>query len=249
MARRKQTPGDAGTSGPGGRQSLPRPPEHEPWTPWGKWAAERRRRKEQRQREREKQRAERQRARMLRRMRRRRLTARGAVFIGLMVLACGIGGVVLVLLGRPYPWEALGDVTGVLRLTRSLPEHRARWESLAVHHYMVEVEYIAGETWCGPAVVEVRNGHIVELPSPAETHWFPSQVCDSLLESLIFEDVFDWLQGHLDHFVPGGGSYIHITFDEDFGYPTYAEVGVYGAEVPGCCWRATWRDMRPLVDK
>ncbi len=182
-------------------------------------------------------------------MRRRTITARGLVFLGLGVLACGIGVAVLMLLGRPYPWESVKDVTVVLRLARHLPERQARWESLAVNHYIVEIEYVDDEgTWCGPAPVEVRNGLVVTSPSPAETHWFPAGTCDALLDDLIPENAFGWLGQQVDAYRPGR-SFINVQFDPDFGHPVYAEAGVYGERSPGCCWTVIWREMRPMIDE
>ncbi len=230
-------------------QKAPKVPEREPWTPWGKWAKARRERRERKAREREARRAARRRARELRRMRRRRLTARGIVFLALLVLACGIGGLVLLLLGRPYPWEAVGDVTEVLRLSRLLSERRARWESLAVYHYVVEIEYTdTSGAWCGPSTIEVQAGQIMDLPSSRDTHWFPPETCAALFRDLIPDHAFEWLEQQLARYRPGE-TYLSIRFDPDFGYPVYAEAGVYGEPAPGCCWKVTWQALRPLYDE
>jgi hypothetical protein len=218
----------------------------QPRTPWGRWA----RRREQKRQEREERRALRQRVRQLRWQRRRRITLRGVIFIGLLVLACGIAALVLILLGRPYPWEAMGDVTQALRLSRVLSERQARWETLAVEHYEVEIEYTDNaQTWCGPALIEIRDGRAVSLPSPDETHWFPRETCDQIVRQLLFDRAFGWLQGRLDEFRPGRTT-ITMTFDPEFGYPTGASAGVYDPadELPGCCWEARWQRMRPLYD-
>lgn len=233
----------------GSQRATRKAPQREPRTPWGQWAKARRERREKKVREREARLAERRRARQLRRMRRQRLTARSAVFLGLGALACGIGAAVLMLLGRPYPWESVGDVTAVLQLARHLPERQARWESLAVNHYTVEIEYIDEDgTWCGPALVEVRSGRIVTPPSPAETHWFPAGACDGLFDNLILERAFGWLERQVEAYRPGR-TFITAQFDPDFGHPVHAEAGVYGEMGPGCCWTVTWRDMRPLADE
>jgi hypothetical protein len=218
----------------------------EPWTPWGKWAKARRERVERRKREREQRRADRRRARQLRRLRRRRLTARGAVFLGLIVLACVVGGLVLFLLGRPYPWEAIGDTARVLELSNTLDERRERWQRLAVRHYTIEVSYTTDEARCGPVIVEVRDGEIVEPPTPAEGHWFPAKTCDKMLDTLTIDDAFVWLDHELENVRPGSTN-LSVDFDPDFGYPTHARADTYEDDrLPGCCWEATWHDLRPL---
>lgn len=239
---RKQKPGKRSTRSK--KSAAPR----EPWTPWGKWAKARKERIERRQREQEKRREQRRRARQLRRLRRRRLAARGGIFLGLLGLACGIGFLVLMVLGRPYPWEALRDVTKALQLSQTLAESRERWENLAIRHYTVEVEYTAHQVRCGPVTLEVRGGEIVRSPRPDQTHWFPREVCDSLAGSLTIEGAFDWLDRQTQQFQPGR-TYLHAEFDPGFGYLTYVEVGVYGDErPPDCCWTVTWRNLRLLND-
>ncbi len=221
-------------------------PQREPWTPWGKWARARRERIARREREREERRVLRRRARELRRIRRRRFLARGGVFLLLGLFACGIGGLVLVLLGRPYPWQSLRDVAVVLEISSSLEEHRARWESLGMDHYRVEVEYRAGSIWCGPATIEVREGRVAVAPSPATAqHWFPPDTCDALLERLVPDNAFDWLEDKTEQFTPGQ-TYLRARFDQDFGHPVEASGGSYDDETPDCCWRAVWADLRPL---
>jgi len=226
-----------------------RTPQRDPWTPWGKWLKARRERRERRQREREERRAAKRHARQQRWMRRRRLTARGFVFIGLIVFACGLGGIVIAALGRPYPWQVIADVEAILRLPRTLSERQSRWESLAVDHYSVSLEYMDDQgTWCGPGRIEVEGGEIVDTPSPGDTHWFPAGACNAMVQALVFENAYGWLEDQLPTYVPRVNT-IHMTFDPEFGYPTYAERRVYGEEMPGCCWRVTWEDMRSLYDE
>ncbi len=244
MKRRQQvSKRPAGRASGAGRSS-----RREPRTPWGRWAKARRDRIEARRREREKRRLERQRARQLRRLRRRQLIARSTVFIGLMGLACGIGSLVLLLLGPPYPWQALEDVARTLQLSRALEARRERWERLGIHHYTVEVEYRGQEARCGPVEIEVRNGEIVNPPGPSEAHWFPASVCDRQLDLLTIEGAFEWLEQELGQFRPGR-TYLYATFDPDFGYLTILRAGVYGEDPPRCCQEATWSNLRPLNDE
>jgi hypothetical protein len=245
MARKRQAKKKARKRSSKGRRTRKKTAKRDPWTPWGKWAKARRERIARKKREREKRREDRQRARQLRRLRRRRVTARGAIFLGLVALACVIGGLVLVLLGRPYPWEAVDDTAEMLALSRRLAERHARWDRLAVHHYTIEVSYTAGQVRCGPITLEVQDGRVLDPPTATGGHWFPEETCDALLDSLTVEGAFDWLQGQMADFRPGS-TYLTVEFDPDFGYPVDAERGVYGDQFPGCCWRATWRDLRPL---
>jgi hypothetical protein len=224
-------------------------PEREPWTPWGKAARARRERKARQQREREQRKMERVKARQLRRMRRRLITARGFVFLILLILTCAIGGIVLLLMGRPYPWEALADVNEMQQFSQTLEENRARWESLGIRHYAVEITYQDDSgTICGPAVVEVRDGTIEEKPSARDTHWFPADDCDRLLDNLTIDRAFDWLDEQSTLYRPGQTDF-DVTFDPDFGYPIRAQTNAYDEPVEGCCWTVTWAGMRPLFDQ
>lgn len=224
-------------------------PEREPWTPWGKWLKARRERRRRRQEAREAHKEARRKARQRRWMRRRRLTARSLVFMMLMLLACGIGLAVQLIIGRPYPWEALQSVGEAVGVSHRLPERLARWESLAVEHYTVEIEYMDNaDVWCGPAVLEVQRGRIVDAPSPGSTHWFPAQRCDDLMQQLIPDNAFDWLNAQLDSYTPGE-TMLSVEFDAEFGYPVSAQRAVYtDEEPPGCCWQVTWRDLRPVYE-
>lgn len=246
MSRRKQAR-KKGAKKRSGRSSKPAS-QREPWTPWGKWAKARRERIEQRRKERENRRKQRRRKREKRRLRRRLLATRGIVFLGLVGLTCGIGLFVLLFLGRPYPWEAVRDVIELMQLSQALSERRERWESLAIHHYTIEVAYMEGQTRCGPVMLEVRNGQVVDPPGPDRLHWFPAEVCDALLTSLTVEGAFERLDRQLSQFQPGE-SYLQATFDPGFGYLTDIEVGIYSYErLPGCCWSVTWRNLRLLTD-
>src|SRR5574341_69820 len=237
MARKKQT------TTPTARQRTPSPtvPQREPWTPWGKWLKRRRDRIEQKRREKEERRRLKQEAARRRRLRRRRVTARGMTFLLLMAVACSVGFLVLAFMGRPYPWEALRDVTSVMGSTQTLDERQQRWESLAVRNYWVEVTYVEGNTQCGPAVLEVRNDAISTLPPAQAQQWSPLDECNAIAERLAIDGAFRWLAQEIQAFQPGN-TYLHMEFDKDFGYPAFAESGVYEAVdfTPGCCWRAAW---------
>ncbi|GAB4468910.1 MAG: hypothetical protein Kow00124_03600 [Anaerolineae bacterium] len=179
-------------------------------------------------------------------MRRRRFLARGGVFLLLGLAACGIGGLVLMLLGRPYPWQSLRDVAAVLEISSGLEGHRARWQSLGMEHYRVEVEYQQGSIWCGPVTIEVREGRVLTAPSQATAlHWFPPDACDEHLRRMVPDSAFDWLAEEAEQFMPGE-TYLRARFDPDFGHPVEASGGSYDDETPGCCWRAVWADLRPL---
>jgi hypothetical protein len=224
--------------------------EREPWTPWGKWAKRRRERIEQRRTEREQRRIARQKRRRLRQLRRRQVTARGVGFLLMILFACAIGVLVLVLLGRPYPWESFRDVNAVLATTDELAANRDRWQSLAVTHYTVEVEYVSSATRCGPVRIEVLDGQIQGDPSADATFWSPPAVCDDQLDRLVIDGAFTWLRSALIDFLPGS-TRLQITFDDSFGYPTHAESDVYDPDdaIDGCCWRADWRDVQPIVPR
>lgn len=244
MARRSPT---AGKRNPPGTARKPTP-AREPWTPWGKAAKAHRLRQERRQREREDRRQQRQHARRRRRTRRRTLTLRGLAFVGLMLAACLVGLLVLLVLGRPYPWEALQAVDETLALNHELAANRTRWEGLAIDHYLIEVEYSDGEgVICGPGDIEVEHGEVVATPRGTEAHWTPRATCDRIAEQLAIEAAFDWLDESLRAYRPGETT-LEIAFDGVFGYPAAAERGVYGEPTPGCCWRAAWRDLRLYTD-
>lgn len=226
-------------------------PKHEPWTPWGRWFKRQRERRERKQQERQDRRQQRQTTRRKRWARRRLITTRGLVFLGLLVLACAIAGLVMMLLGRPYPWESISQVRRVLDLTDQIDEQRSRWESLAIDHYEVEIEYTdSDETWCGPAKIEIRNGNIVNLPSPDDTHWFPADRCTELFNNLVVDRSFAWLEQQVSNYQPAT-SYVDIAFDDTFGHPVRAEAGIYDPNdrTPGCCWRVTWASLRPLYEE
>jgi hypothetical protein len=219
-------------------------PTQEPWTPWGKAAKARRLRKERRQREHEDRRQQRQHARQRRRTRRRTLTLRGLAFVGLMLAACLVGFVVLLLLGRPYPWEALQAVDKTLALNHELEANRSRWEALAIDHYLIEVEYSDGEgVTCGPGDIEVEDGEVVATPRGTEAHWTPRRTCDAIAERLAVDAAYGWIDESLEDYHPGETRF-EVAFDGVFGYPTVAEQGTYGDPTPGCCWRASWRNLR-----
>jgi hypothetical protein len=232
------------------------PKQRDPWTPWGKWAKARRERIERRQREREERRLRRQQARRRRRMRRRIRIARGFVFLGLVVLAFGIAGAVFLTIGRPYPWDMVEDVVRVQQIDQALDDQQARWDSLGITHYAVEITYQKGTTRCGPAVVEVSQGRILTQTEQGDTHWFPQETCDALLVALLIGESYDWLTQQLDAFRPGR-TYLYVEFDPDFGYPTRASGGVYEHSLiyvstddpPGTHWAATWQDLRPLDEE
>lgn len=219
--------------------------KREPWTPWGKWAKARQERIARRKREREERRTQRRNARNFRRMRRRRFTMRGVVFLGLLVFVCAVGGIVLLLLGQPYPWQSVQDTASVLSLSDKLNKNRARWESLAVNHYTIEASYTAEDVRCGPVTIEVQDGRIVNAPEGNEGHWYPAETCDDLLEHLAVDGAFGWLELAIDDYHPGS-TRLTMQFDPEFGYPTLGQSTVYREPFPGCCWKATWADLRPL---
>jgi hypothetical protein len=251
----KQTSGKAGDKKSASpkrgqtRQPAPVTPEREPWTPWGKAAKSRRERKARKQAERERQKMERIEARRIRRTRRRLITARGFVFLILLIVTCAIGGIILLLMGRPYPWEALSDVSAMQQFSQTLKENRERWESLGIRHYLVEIQYQDDSgTICGPVMVEVRDGIVEDKPSARETHWFPADECDKLLDDLTIDRAFDWLDEQSALYRPGQTDF-EVTFDPDFGYPRWAQTSAYDEPVAGCCWTVTWANMRPLIDQ
>ncbi len=224
-------------------------PGREPWTPWGKAARARRERKAREQHEREQRRQERLNARQTRRMRRRLITARGLVFLILLIITCAIGGIVLLLMGRPYPWEALADVGEMQQFSQTLEANRERWESLGIRRYTIEIHYQDDNgTICGPAVVEVWDGIVEDKPSARDTHWFPADDCDELLDDLTIDGAFGWLDEQSALYRPGQTDF-EVSFDPDFGYPTWAQTTAYDEPAAGCCWTVTWSNMRPLFDQ
>jgi hypothetical protein len=224
-------------------------PEREPWTPWGKAAKARRESKARKQAERERRQLERIEARRVRWTRRRLITARGLVFLILLIITCAIGGIVLLLMGRPYPWEALADVNEMQQFSQTLEENRERWESLGIRHYLVEIQYQDDSgTICGPVTVEVRDGIVEDNPSARDTHWFPADECDRLLDNLTIDNAFGWLDDQSALYRPGQTDF-EVTFDSGFGYPNRAQTGAYGEPAAGCCWTVTWADLRPLIDQ
>jgi hypothetical protein len=224
------------------------PPAREPWTPWGKWNKRRREEIERRRIEREERQREKQRQAILRRLRRRRVTLRSSVFLGLMVLACLIGLIVLLLLGRPYPWEAFSDVTSAMTLSTDLKNKAQRWDELGVEHYTVQVSYTSGATRCGPATVEVRNNQIVGDPSKRAEQWTPREVCSMLLEKFAVNSAFGWIDAELTALQPGE-TYLRASFDPILGYPTSLEGGTYDLLASGsasCCWQVKWDSLQPI---
>jgi hypothetical protein len=69
-----------------------------------------------------------------------------------------------------------------------------------------------------------------------------------LLPSFTVEGAFVWLRTELSTFAPGQ-TYLHATFDPDFGYVTRIEAGDYRTDEPDCCWTVTWANMRLLPDE
>nr|MBN1228705.1 hypothetical protein [Anaerolineae bacterium] len=199
---------------------------------------------------RERKRAARLAARNKLQQRRRLLTARGVVFLLLLGLACSIGMLVLTLLGRPYPWESLRDVVTAQRVTNELDRQQDRWTSLTVEHYQITVEYESGDgTRCGPATIEVEDRKILEMPTPADTHWFPADSCRQLIPSLIPDNAFGWLEEQMEAFQPGETA-IQMVFDRDFGYPLMASIQAYDMERAGedCCWTVIWSGFAPVYE-
>lgn len=228
----------------------------DPWTPWGKWAKARRERIERRQREREERHLQRQQARRRRRMRRRIRVARGFIFLGLIVLAFGIAGLVFLAIGRPYPWDIVEDVERAQQINQALDDQQARWDSLRITHYTVEISYQKETTRCGPTVVEVSRGRILSQTRQGDTHWFPPETCDALLDALLIGESYNWLTRQLNAFRPGR-TYLYVEFDPDFGYPVRASGGVYEHSLiyvstddpPGTRWEVTWQDLQPLEEE
>lgn len=226
-----------------------RPAEPEPQTPWGRWLQARRSRREAKQRERERRRAARRARRRRWVLRQQRQIARALVFLVLLVGACGIGAGVLLVGGRPYPWEAIREINEVMSVATRLEDNRARWESLAVDHYLIDIEYTDDSgTWCGPGTVEVLSGRVVSLPSASETHWTPPETCEALMDELIPGAAFDWLEARLGDYQPGDSN-LRVEFNPEFGNLRYAEASTYGERAPGCCWRADWRKLRLLYEE
>ncbi|NDJ54127.1 MAG: hypothetical protein GYB68_13740 [Chloroflexi bacterium] len=244
MARRRKSSANSKSS------SVKQPAKpREPWTPWGKWRKRRQEAKARREREREERRRQRELARMRRERRRRILTARGAVFIGLMGFACLIAFAILALLGRPFPWEALIDVAQVQQIDNLTQQTEERWDSLGISHYQLDVEYIDhnSDTHCGPVTIEVRDGEVVNDPGPDAGHWFPIAACEGILSEMTVEGAFTRVQRASNDYLPGT-TRLRATFDTEFGYPTWAEAEVYDEEdrLDGCCWTFTWQNLQPI---
>jgi hypothetical protein len=224
------------------------PPAREPWTPWGKWNKRRKEELERRRIEREQRLREKQRQAVLRRLRRRRVTLRSGVFLGLMVLACLIGFIVLLLLGRPYPWEAFRDVTGAMTLSQEAENKQQRWNELGIDHYTVEVTYISGATRCGPVMIKVENDEITGDPLRNAEQWTPREVCSMLLTEFTVDGAFQWLDAELNALRPGE-TYLRASFDPILGYPTSLKAGTYDLLAAGsadCCWQAEWKSLQPI---
>jgi hypothetical protein len=224
------------------------PPQREPWTPWGKWSKRRREEAERKRIEREERRREEQRQSVLRRLRRKQITLRSVVFVGLMVFACLIGFMVLLLLGRPYPWEAFSDVTSAMTISTDLENKRQRWNELGIDHYTVEVSYSSGATRCGPVVIEVENGQIVTDPLRNAEQWTPREVCSMLVDKFTVEVAFQWMDDELGVLSPGD-TYLRASFDPILGYPHLLKGGSYDLLVSGsadCCWQVEWKSLQPI---
>jgi hypothetical protein len=224
------------------------PPQREPRTPWGKWSKRRREEAERKRIEREVRRREKQRQSVLRRLRRKQITLRSVVFVGLMVFACVIGIMVLLLLGRPYPWEAFSDVTSAMRLSTELENKRQRWNELGIDNYTVEVSFSSGATRCGPVVIEVENEQIVAAPSRNAEQWTPREVCSMLLDKFAVEAAFQWMGDELGTLSPGD-TYLRASFDPILGYPRLLKGGSYDLLVSGsakCCWQVEWKSLQPI---
>jgi len=219
-------------------------PEREPWTPWGKWAKRRREKRERKQREREERRQQRIEARRLRQFRRRLFLARGGVFLGLLGIVLLVVLVVLSVLGRPYPWEAIRDISELQRIEQNLTPNQTRWRSLGIDHYEVEILYTSRDgIRCGPSALEIDSGEVVnELPL-GEAEW--SDECDELNRVFTVDGGFDRLRSEIAAFEPAE-TQIHVDFDQDFGYLTQIHVDRYDERSPGCCWDIEWSNLQPL---
>jgi hypothetical protein len=227
---------------------LKQPSQREPWTPWGKWSKRRREEQERRRIEREERQRQKQRAKEVRRLRRRRVTLRSSVFLGLMVLACFIGFLVLLLLGRPYPWEAFSDVTSAMTLSEELENKQQRWNELGINHYTVEVTYSSGATRCGPTTLEVRNKQIIGNTARQAEQWTQQEVCSKVLTDITIEGAFEWIDRELLALQPGE-MYLRASFDPIIGYPTLLKGGDYhllAAGTADCCWQAEWKSLQPI---
>lgn len=219
------------------------PVEREPWTPWGKWAKRRRERKEQKRLARIQRKEERTRRRQLARMRRRRFMARGGVFIGLFGIGLVIAFIVLTVLGRPYPWEAIRDVSRLQQIQLEITQRRARWQSLSIEAYKIEVFYEDNaDVACGPALIEVEDGEVVDMPDDADENW--SRECSRMADAFTVEAAFERLEQEINGF-EASETMLDARFNQDFGYLTLIESDRYDERVDGCCWIATWSDMQP----
>lgn len=219
------------------------PVEREPWTPWGKAAKRRRERKERKRLERIERKNERIRRRQLARLRRRRFMARGGVFIFLFGIGLIVAFVVLTVLGRPYPWESVRDLSRLQSIQLALSDSESRWESLAVGSYQITMMYTRNDSVsCGPAVIEVEDGEVVRTPEQDDEDW--SRACDQLINDLTVDAAFDLLDEQIQTFEPSA-TILDARFDQDFGYLTMLTVDRYDERDEGCCWTASWSDMQP----
>ncbi len=217
--------------------------KREPWTPWGKWAKRRRERKEQKRLAKIKRKEEHIRRRRLARLRRRMLMARGSVFVLLFGLGVVVVFIVLTLLGRPYPWESVRDLSRLQDIQLELPEQQSRWQSLAVNHYRIEVTYNRNDDIaCGPAILEVRDSEIIDMPDNDDEAW--SQACSRLVANLTIESAFGLLNEEVNIF-EASSTILQASFDQDFGYLTLISVDRYDERSSGCCWQATWNELQP----
>jgi hypothetical protein len=158
-----------------------------------------------------------------------------------------MGGVILLALGRPYPWEALADVTAVMRLSQTLDSQQARWESLAIRNYRIEVLYTSRDAVCGYANLEVREGRVVGQLIQGGDHWFPPDVCNGLVDRFTVDGAFRWIDSEIAAFLPGR-SHLRADFDPAFGFPTHFTRTLYTEMLltADCCWEALWRNLQPL---
>lgn len=212
-----------------------------PWTPWGKWA----RARQQRRSEREKARSERRQIRQLRRLRRKGYFQRALVFSGLLLSTCLVGTLVMIMIGRPYPWETFADVRRASEISHQLDANQARWESLSIRDYTIQVEYSHGNQRCGPSTIVVREGRVAVEES--KRHWGISDRCKELFDTIGVDDSFTWLDTLLAGFEPGSER-IGASFSSEFGYITSIEVRAYDVPRSVCCWRINWSNLSPLME-
>jgi hypothetical protein len=133
-----------------------------------------------------------------------------------------------------------------MRLSQTLASQQARWDSLAIRHYVINVSYTSGDTICGPAAIEVREGRVIGEPGRGADHWFPGEVCDDLLNRFTIDGAFHWIDDEVGAFLPGQMR-LRAGFDPVFGFPTSVERMTYGGmPTADCCWEASWRNLQPL---